>query len=102
MKTSLSSLVVMALLLIAYGTADAADQARGKALHEKHCLACHNSLTGGKPNSLYMRTDRRVTSLEGLKRQVRRCEVSLGLRWFDEDIEAVTGFLNKEFYRFGN
>lgn len=101
MKISLNALVVMALLLAAHGTAGAADPARGKTLHESHCVACHTSLTGGKPDSLYTRPDRRVTNRAGLKEQVRRCELSLGLRWFDEDIEDVTGFLNRDFYGFG-
>ena len=101
MNICLNSLVVAALLLATHGTAGAADLTRGKALHEKHCTACHSSLTGGKPDSLYTRSDRRVTTLVGLKQQVRRCELSLGLRWFDEDIENVTGFLNQSFYGFG-
>ena len=101
MKICLNFLGATALLLAAHNTASAADLARGKTLHEKHCIACHSSLTGGKPNTLYTRRDRRVTSLDGLKKQVRRCELSLGLRWFDEDIEDVTAFPNRDFYRFG-
>ncbi len=101
MKIHSSSVAVMALVLAVPGTASAADIPLGKTLHEKHCIACHTSLTGGKPDSLYTRADRRVTTLAGLKKQVRRCELSLGLQWFDEDIENVTGFLNQEFYGFG-
>ncbi len=100
MKTCLNLLVVMVLLPTAQGAASAADLARGKSLHEKHCVACHTSLTNGEPDTLYTRPDRRVTSLSGLKKQVRRCELSLGLRWFDEDIDDVAGFLNQDFYRF--
>ncbi len=101
MKIHPSTLVLTALVLAVPGTAGAADVRLGKALHQKHCVACHTSLTGGKPDSLYTRADRKVTTLEGLKKQVRRCELSLGLQWFDEDIENVTGFLNQEFYGFG-
>ena len=101
MKIHSSSFVAMALVLAVPGTAGAADVSVGKTLHEKHCIACHTSLTGGKPDSLYTRADRRVNTLDALKKQVRRCELSLGLQWFDEDIENVTGFLNREFYGFG-
>ncbi len=101
MKIHSRFVVVIALVLAVPGMAGAADISLGKTLHAKHCIACHTSLTGGKPDSLYTRADRRVTTLEGLTNQVRRCELSLGLQWFDEDIENVTGFLNQEFYGFG-
>ena len=102
MKTHSCSVVFAALCLVATSEANATDTARGQALHEKNCIACHHSLTGGRPNSLYTRPDRKVTSVDGLRNQVRRCELSLGLRWFDEDINDVTAFLNQNFYRFGN
>jgi len=41
-----------------------------------------------------------VTSLEGLDRQVRRCELALGLKWFDEEIADMTGYLNTHHYKF--
>jgi predicted site-specific integrase-resolvase len=41
-----------------------------------------------------------VTSLDGLERQVQRCETALGLRWFDEDIKDVASYLNHHFYSF--
>ena len=101
MKIRPSFVAIVALVLTVPAAAGAADIPRGSTLHEKHCVACHTSLTGGKPDSLYIRPDRRVTTLEGLTKQVRRCELSLGLQWFDEDIDNVTGFLNQQFYRFG-
>ena len=73
---------------------------KGKELHQKNCIACHTSLTGGKPDALYTRADRRVNSLDALQKQVQRCELNLGLTWFDEDIDAVASYLNQEFYHF--
>jgi cytochrome c553 len=72
---------------------------KGAKLHQQHCVSCHGSLTGGKPDTIYTRSDRRVTTLAGLRKQVQRCELSLGLSWFDEDVDAVTGYLNESFYR---
>ena len=80
-------------LIAMTGGAVAADPARGKSLVDANCYRCHDT-------SVYTRPDRRVTSLDGLKKQVRRCELSLGLKWFDEDINAATGYLNQEFYHF--
>lgn len=63
------------------------------ALHQQHRVACHGS-------DVYTRAERRVTSLPGLGTQVRMCEQNLGLKWFDEDVDAVVGLLNREYYRF--
>jgi hypothetical protein len=64
-----------------------------ETLYQTHCLQCHGS-------EIYTRADRKVTSLEGLERQVQRCELSLGLQWFDEDIGEVASYLNQHYYHF--
>ncbi|MFY9976249.1 MAG: cytochrome c [Chromatiaceae bacterium] len=85
---------VLALpLLLAIHGAYAGDEAvDAHALHEQNCVKCHGT-------DIYTRADRKVTSYDGLGRQVRRCETALGLRWFDEDIAAMTSYLNREYYR---
>lgn len=72
----------------------------GKALHEEHCVSCHASITEGDPGHLYTRADRRVTSLAALEKQVRFCEQAVGLTWFDDEIDAVTRYLDQAFYHF--
>ena len=86
-------LILVTLLFLPVMPAGAADLAKGQALVQQHCMACHD-------NGVYTRPNRRVTSLPGLQKQVRRCELSLGLRWFDEQINNVTGYLNESFYKF--
>jgi mono/diheme cytochrome c family protein len=71
----------------------AADVAVGQQLIKTHCQGCHG-------NDVYTEQDRRVTSLPGLYKQVRRCEQMLGLTWFDEDIDNAATYLNQEFYKF--
>jgi cytochrome c553 len=82
--------IAFALLLAGLPAAQAAD---GKQLVVENCTSCHD-------DSVYTRKDRRVTTLEGLKKQVKRCELNLGLKWFDDEINAVTGYLNDTYYRF--
>jgi cytochrome c553 len=89
MKTPLQ-IITFILLLAGLPAAQAAD---GKQLVEENCTSCHD-------DSVYSRKDRRVTSLEGLQKQVKRCELNLGLKWFDDEINAVTGYLNDTYYRF--
>lgn len=56
-------------------------------------MACHD-------DGMYVRDNRKVTTPGGLRKQVRRCELSLGLKWYDEDIDAVAVYLNESFYKF--
>ena len=92
MKTSICFLTTTLMLALSAG-ATAADIERGKSLKQQHCMTCHD-------DGVYTRPNRRVTTLAGLKNQVRRCELSLGLKWFDEDIDAVTAYLNQSYYKF--
>ena len=81
------------LLLSAAAATQAGDPHAGKALVDKDCTSCHGS-------EIYTRPDRKVNSLDGLKKQVRRCELMLGLKWFDDQIDDVTSHLNDSFYKF--
>ncbi len=62
-------------------------------LYQQHCTSCHRS-------EVYTRSDRKIGTYEALHRQVQRCELALNLRWFDEEIDAVTRYLNQHYYRF--
>jgi len=81
------------LALLVATTGHGADLAKGETLVEGNCLRCHGS-------EVYTRADRRVTSLPGLHKQVRRCEQMLGLTWFDDQIDTVAGYLNQQYYHF--
>ena len=85
------SLVLAMLLATSSGTI--ADAQRGQQLHDEHCMKCHDT-------GVYTRENRRITNQETLLKQVRRCELNLGLRWFDKDINDVAEYLNQSFYNF--
>ena len=90
----ISSLIMVAMVAAGTNqTSQAADIKHGKTLQQKHCMSCHD-------DGMYTRKDRRITTMAGLKKQVQRCELTLGLKWFDEDIEAVAAYLNQSFYNF--
>lgn len=86
-------LAALLLPLLLAAPAHAADADKGKELHDKNCLKCHRS-------EVYTRADHRVTSRAGLDKQVQRCELNLGLRWFDDDIANVAAYLNRDYYHF--
>ena len=83
--------VLLTLLLV--GTQAAADIENGRKLHNENCLKCHD-------DGVYTREDRFIKDRQGLATQVQRCEVNLGLQWFDEQIEDVTDYLNQTYYNF--
>ena len=81
-------------LLLALTTGIAlADAAKGKQLHDKQCMKCHDT-------SVYTRSDRFIKSREALAKQVNRCALNIGAQWFDEDKADVVQYLNETFYKF--
>jgi len=85
------SLIFAALL--ATGSYTLADAERGQQLHDEHCMKCHDS-------GVYTRENRRVADQAALVKQVKRCELNLGLRWFDSDINDVVQYLDQSYYKF--
>lgn len=89
------------LLLISFtlgaGSAQAAllpgDAAKGKALHDKQCVACHDS-------SVYTRANRRVKSPEALIGQVNGCVHQLDLKLDRDQINDLVNHLDQSFYKF--
>lgn len=78
----------------------AADIQAGQTLHNRHCIACHDSLTQGNPARIYTRPDRQVKSYPDLLKQVNRCQMSLGLTWSEDTLQDVAAFLNHHYYQF--
>ena len=83
----------LAFLAACSNGAFAADLDHAKTLIDANCIKCHGT-------EVYTRADRKVTSLPGLERQVRRCDAMLSLRLFDEDIADISAYLNHHYYKF--
>ena len=77
-----------------------ADAKRGERLHNSHCVACHASAFDDNGTAIYTRPNRRVTTPQGLERQVRFCVQNLRINWFDDKIRDVVDYLNHSFYKF--
>jgi len=91
-----ATLLFMSLTLGA-GSAQAAllpgDATKGKALHDKQCVACHDS-------SVYSRTNRRVKSPEALIGQVNNCVRQVGLKLDRDQVNDLVKHLDESFYKF--
>ncbi|MGB7933561.1 MAG: c-type cytochrome [Gammaproteobacteria bacterium] len=67
---------------------------RGEALYENHCSACHD------PQAHVAGEARHVVTLADLHARVAAWSVHSGLHWSEEDVNDVTDYLNRRFYRF--
>lgn len=74
------------------GVSSAADF-DAKSFHDAKCTMCHGT-------DVYTRDNRRVKNAEALRVQVARCDANLGTGLFPEDLDALAGHLNDNYYHF--
>ncbi|MCO6411397.1 MAG: cytochrome c [Thiogranum sp.] len=67
---------------------------RGEALYENHCKSCHESWA-------HEREGREAVSRAAVRKRVAAWSVHSGLDWSDQEIDDVTDYLDRQFYRFG-
>ncbi len=75
----------------------------GKELHDSNCTSCHEAMypMEDDPSAyLYTRENRQIKKLSSLQTQVQACNSQIGSGFFDDEIEAVTTYLNQAFYKF--
>jgi len=89
----LYSAIAVSVFYLSPSQAADIDIDNGDDLHFANCTGCHDE-------SVYTRDNRRVSSLPQLGTQVRFCKDSLGLTWFDDEVDDVIGYLNKSYYHF--
>jgi hypothetical protein len=94
--------LVLLLLIAGPALARADVEAGRKLVEEKRCETCHHNKTLGDARAVYLRRDRRVTSMEKLKAQVAVCNSELNLGMFPEDEEHVVDYLDATYYRFSS
>ena len=84
--------LLVAICLAGAGKATA-EEGRGEMLYQNHCIACHTT-------QVHWRDQRLAKDWPSLRAQVRRWERNTGLSWNDDDVEAVSGYLNRLYYQF--
>ena len=91
----------LALVLAPLAAQAGGDPAAGKKLVEQsRCETCHHNKTLGDAKAVYLRKDRKVSSLEKLKAQVALCNSELNLQLFPDDEEHIVAYLNDTYYKF--
>lgn len=69
------------------------ERGRGEMLYQNHCIACHTT-------QVHWRDQRLAKDWPSLRAQVRRWERNTGLTWNEDDVEAVSRYLNALYYQF--
>lgn len=92
MRALLCACVVLLLPVLAHAALPG-DPAEGKSVHDINCTGCHDT-------SVYARPDRRVHSLDALKKLLPRCERAAGTDFSANERRDLLKYLNESFYRF--
>ena len=87
------NILTLCLLLGLPYIANAQDAENGNQLHADNCVRCHD-------DGVYTREVRRVKNLSALGTQVRFCKNNIGIQWFDDEVDDVVLYLNKNYYHF--
>lgn len=93
LSTTLLLSGLLSATAFASGPERAADLANGEKLVGQNCIRCHD-------DSVYTRPNRRVKTLPGLGKQVRFCKDTIGITWFDDEVDDVVYYLNDQYYHF--
>ncbi len=83
---------VAVLGLIGCSEVPQGDAARGEKIHEV-CLDCHGT-------SLYVKQDRKVKSLDQLRKETLRWGDYYSPAFSPQDVDDVVAYLNRDFYKF--
>ena len=91
---AMRTLILSCLLLSAVAaTAQPAATSRGALLYTTHCIECHTS-------QMHWRTQRLARDWGSLRAQVWRWQREVRLDWREDDVDAVTSYLNETIYQF--
>ena len=89
----LPALCLAAGLDAAGAASKTADEGVGALLYSTHCVGCHTA-------QVHWRAGKRATNAAALRAEVRRWQDRIGLGWSDDEIAAVTQYLNTLHYHF--
>jgi hypothetical protein len=77
--------------------AESHDPNWGASLHTEHCVGCHSA----PHNAAFYQSRRggKIQSSGSLHTMVQSCANHFNLPWFDEEVSAVSIYLNQHYYQ---
>ncbi|MCL7744825.1 cytochrome c [Guyparkeria hydrothermalis] len=93
------ALSLVAGLLLAAPVAAEPDVSWGEELFAENCSECH--MVPHDDDWFEARADEgNMGDYESLRTMVQGCATNFGLPWFDEEVDAVTAYLDHHYYEF--
>lgn len=82
----------------AFAEPPAHDPNWGASLHEAECAGCHKA----PHNATFYesRKGKKLKSRDSVFTMVRSCANYFNIAWFDEEVDAVTTYLNTKYYKY--
>jgi cytochrome c553 len=93
MKSILYASLFILLMPSAYAASLSGDSAEGKRLLDANCLGCHQT-------DIFTRKERRVQSLDALKKQLVACSHAAKKEFPAGEMKDLLKYLNDQFYHF--
>ncbi|HER34554.1 MAG: cytochrome c [Halothiobacillaceae bacterium] len=87
------------LLLAAPAFATESEVSKGGELFGANCTECH--MVPHDEDWFQKRAEAgKMTDYDSLRTMVQGCANNFNLPWFDEEVDAVTAYLNQQYYHF--
>ena len=97
-RIAITSLIAAAFAFNAPVYANAEMIAKGEKLHAEKCAACHKAPHDAK--FYESRVGKKIQSKASLTTMVSSCANHFNIGWLEEETDAVTQYLNTQYYRF--
>jgi mono/diheme cytochrome c family protein len=96
-RVAMMSLITTAFIFGTPAQASPEMMAKGEKLHAEKCAACHMAAHDAKFYT--SRVGKKLKTKASLNTQVQNCVSNFNIDWFDEDVAAVTEYLNTKYYK---
>ena len=93
MKSILCAFLLILIMPSGYAASLAGNSTNGKRLFEAHCTKCHKT-------DIFSRKDRKVQSLDALKKQLVVCGHAANTKFSASEMQDLLKYLNDQFYHF--
>jgi mono/diheme cytochrome c family protein len=96
-RIAMMSLGLAALFMGTAAQASPEMIAKGDKLHAEKCAACHKAPHDAK--FYESRVGKKIQSKASLTTMVSSCANHFNIDWFDDDVAAVSEYLNAKYYK---
>lgn len=96
-RVAMMSLITAAFVFGTPVQASPEMMAKGEKLHAEKCAACHKAPHDAK--FYESRVGKKIQSKASLNTMVSSCANHFNIDWFDDDVAAVTDYLNTKYYK---